>query len=153
MTAGVRIVDRDRGFLSLLARLERHALARLVVGVVERAGTERQDDSELSVLSVALIQEFGGGHLPERSFLRAWADTHRTENLARLRRAAVAVVRGADQERELRAIGQEMAGELRGFLAAGIDPPLGPAEAAVRGGSVPLVGGQLEAALGFEVRP
>lgn len=152
MTAGVRITDRDRGYRALMRRIEQAALAKVVVGVLERQGGETQHGSEISVMSVAFIQEFGGGTVPERSFLRAWADTHRTENAARLRRAATAVLRGGDQERELRAIGREMADEVRAVMRGGVGPALRPETVEEKGDSTPLVGGQLEQAIGFEVR-
>lgn len=152
MPSGVRITDRDRGYRALMRRVEARALARVVVGVLERDGGAAQEGGDTDVLVVAIVQEFGGGNVPERSFLRAWADTHRTQNLARLRRVAVAVVQGGNEERELAVVGAEMAEELRAWMRSGIAPPLAPSTIAAKGDTTPLVGGQLERAIGFEVR-
>jgi hypothetical protein len=152
MPAGARITDRDRGYAALMRRVERAAVAKLVVGVLARDGDAPQEGGDTDVLAIAIVQEFGGGDVPERSFLRSWADTHRTENAARLRRVASVVVQGGNEERELGAVGREMADELRAWMRAGIAPPLAPSTIAEKGDATPLVGGQLEGAIGFEVR-
>lgn len=137
--------DTDRGYARLLARLrrsERQAL-HLVVGITERHS---------EVLDAALAAEFGTSTEPERSFLRAWFDTHRTENTARLRAAALRIVSGEPEAAVLEEIGAAMVDEIRGAMQAGIAPALAPSTAAAKGTTVPLVGGALEESLEAEVR-
>lgn len=152
MTTGFRLRDTDRGFRALMRRVRSHGAHRLVVGVLDRAGGAQQDGSDETILMIAIVQEFGGGDVPERSFIRAWADTHRAENIARVRRVAKAVLKGASAEVEFGIVGREMVAEIRAFMAAGIAPPLRARSAEKKGDFTPLVGGQLERAIEAEVR-
>lgn len=144
------LTDRDRGMRALMQRITRRARSRLVVGVLEAAASETNVDSAVSVLSVAIMQEFGGGDLPSRSFLRAWADEQVARNRARLRDVAGRVLRGANERELLEQVGAEMVAEVRARMArtAALD-----SDTVERTGrTVPLVGGQLEAAVSAEVR-
>jgi hypothetical protein len=147
-----KLRDRDRGFARLMRQLRGKIISRLAVGVLERRGSTPNRDSDLSVLAVAIVHEFGGGNLPERSFIRAWADERHDANLDRIRRVARAVYAGANEDALLREIGKEMVDEIRARMAAGIDPPLKPATIAEKGSATPLVGGQLARAISSEVR-
>lgn len=138
--------DTDRGYARLLARLRarERVAAQLVVGVTER---------HAGVLDAAIAAEFGTSTEPERSFIRAWFDTHRSENLARLRTAALRITSGeAAEAAVLEQIGQQMVDEIRAAMQAGIAPPLAPSTARAKGTDVPLVGGELEDSIEAEVR-
>lgn len=152
MIARFRLRDRDRGLERLLNRLRGRASVRIAVGVLARAGAIENRESDLSVLAVAIVNEYGGGGVPARSFVRAWADENRAANAERIRRVARAVLRGGDEQRLLRELGREMAEDMRTRMRRGIAPPLSPDTAARKGSAVPLVGGQLERAIGSEVR-
>lgn len=154
MSARFRLRDRDHGFGRLIRRLRGGIASRLAVGVLARSASDPNRDSELSVLAVAIVNEFGGPDLPERSFIRAWADENRARNLERIRRVARTLITrpSASEERLLRALGQEMVAEIRARMARGIPPPLAPETVAQKGSTTPLVGGQLERAIRAEVR-
>lgn len=143
-----RFTDRDRGY-SRLMRNVRAAIgyARVSIGITEDSGAARQIESDLTVLEVALVHEFGSRTVPARSFIRSWNDQNRERNRARLRSAGIDLLRGADREAALRRIGAEMLDECRAAMRAGLEPPLQGDD-----GRAPLTGGQLEDALTAEVR-
>ena len=59
----------------MLKRTKKLARQRgVTVGVHSGEGAAPSGDGALSVLDVATIHEFGLGHNPERSFVRAFAD-------------------------------------------------------------------------------
>lgn len=138
------IRDTDRGYRRLLDRMSARKRSAAVVSV---GVSSRHAD----VLDAAIAAEFGTSTEPQRSFLRAWFDTHRAENLERLRRAARRVASGENEREVLAEIGAEMVAEIRDRLSAGIDPPLAESTAREKGTSVPLVGGELEHAIEAEV--
>jgi hypothetical protein len=133
-----------------MQRIAGRASSRLVVGVLEAAATERNADSAVSVLTVAIVHEFGGGDLPARSFIRAWADENVAANRTRLRGVAQQVLRGAPERELLEAMGREMVLEVRARMAR--TERLDPDTVERTGRTTPLVGGQLERAVASEVR-
>lgn len=147
-----RLRDRDRGFARLLRLLRGRVAQRLAVGVLARSAAVANRGSDISVLAVAIVCEFGGVDVPERSFIRAWADENRAANLERIRRVARGALAGRNEEKLLREVGREMVAEIRARMASGIAPPLAPETAKRKGTSTPLVGGQLERAIRAEVR-
>lgn len=148
-----RIRDTDRGFERLMRQLRGQMIQRLAVGILANSGKRKHRDSDLSVFAIAMVHEYGSGSIPERSFIRAWADENHAKNLERIRRVTQAVyTRRGGEERMLRAMGREMVAEIRERMARGIDPPLAESTVERKGSSVPLVGGQLEKAIRSEVR-
>jgi len=133
-----------------MQRIARHTRSRLVVGVLEAAASETNADSAVSVMTVAIVHEFGGGDLPARSFIRAWADENVAANRARLRDVAQRVLRGAPERELLEDVGREMVLEVRARMAR--TERLDPDTVRQTGRSTPLVGGQLERAVASEVR-
>lgn len=142
-----KVTDKDNGARELLAKVRELAAGRKVrVGIladapkddapgqrgkhskkvrirekVARAGAARQ----LSLLEVALVHEFGGGHVPQRSFIRATIDEKRTEILALQKHLALQVLRGKiDPTQALNALGAKVAAMCQARIVAGIAPPL-----------------------------
>jgi hypothetical protein len=67
-----KVTDRDRGAKALMKRLREHGKQRLTVGLHEAEGEtlhEGDDDegSDLTVLDVGLMHEFGGEPGPPKS--------------------------------------------------------------------------------------
>lgn len=150
----VRIRDTDRGFARLMRQLRGRFAQRLAVGVFERSWSTKQRGSKgVPVMVVALAHEFGTSTVPERSFIRAWADESQSKNLDRIRRVARAVIsRTGFEERLLRGIGKEMVEEIRERISRGMSPALTPESAERKGSDTPLEGGQLMKAIRSEVR-
>lgn len=152
---GVR--DTDRGLAKRIASLE--GLSRAVtVGVHGDQGGEPAEGGEITLAEVAAIHEFGLG-VPERSFLRAFVDEHRTELQAMMRASAQAVAAGKlTSEVALERFGLRVVGMVKKRIVAGIDPPLAEAtkeqKAARTGGpkDTPLIlWGQLISSILHEV--
>lgn len=133
-----------------MQRIGTRRRSRLVVGLLASAASTPNADSTISVLAVGIIQEFGGGDVPPRSYLRAWADEHVAANRARLRDVAQRVLRGADERELLEQVGREMVTEVRTRMA--LTARLDADTVERTGRATPLVGGQLEAAIDSEVR-
>jgi hypothetical protein len=133
------------------------------VGVFGPAADEIEEGSNYTVAQIAEVHEFGLGHVPERSFLRAYLD----ENEDRLIRALLlllqaqvkaAVARGSkvtitEQTNVLNKLGLFMVGEIQKRISARIAPVL--ADETIRrktingkAGDVPLINtGQLRASI------
>lgn len=140
-----QVIDRDKGLKDLMKRLgdERWTLT---VGVHSAEGGEvsRDGDGKQTVLDVAIINEYGLG-VPERSFIRAWADENEQRNKAKLRKIAEAVFDGKyDIRTGLERLGLLFVGEIQTRIKAGISPPNAPSTIAKKKSSTPLINlGQL----------
>jgi hypothetical protein len=78
-----------------------------------------------SLLEVAIVHEFGGGHVPQRSFIRATIDQKRAEIQAEQVKAARAVLLGkVTPEVALQRLGAFVVGLMQARIVAGIAPPL-----------------------------
>jgi len=154
MPRGVRITDRDRGWKALLKRTSHMARQRgVTVGVHSGEGAAPSGDSELTVLDVATIHEFGLGHNPERSFVRDFADEKRDEVKAAEKKIARAVTKGSQNlEDGLERFGLWIVSEMQARIRAGIAPPNDPVTIARKGSSTPLINfGQLVGSITHKV--
>ena len=70
---GVEVKSKfiDKGALKVFQNLKRLAELVVVVGIVGARASARHPDSELTVATVALFNEFGTSRQPERSFIRS----------------------------------------------------------------------------------
>lgn len=151
----VRVTDRDRGAAALARRLRVEG-SRVRVGVLDDAPKEEgegRSGGDLSLLEVAALHEFGGGNVPQRSFIRAGVD----ENLPEIRKVqhalAVQVFKGSTTlPVALDRLGAKVAALLQNRIARGIDPPNAASTVARKGSSKPLVDtGQLRASITWKV--
>jgi hypothetical protein len=148
-----RVRDTDRGMRALLARV-RGARLTLTVGVHGEEGGASHGHG-LTVGDIATIHEYGLG-VPERSFIRAWADGAQAENERALQQAAIRVVKGQVPSAKvaLDQVGLAFVGAVQARMAGGIPPPLAPATVARKGSSTPLIDtGQLRASIRHRVTP
>jgi len=107
----------------------------------------------MSLLEVAVVHEFGAGHVPARSFIRATIDEKRGEIEQLQGLLAKQILEGkVTPEDALGIVGTKVAAWCQTRIAAGIAPPLKPATIARKGSSVPLVNtGQLKSAITWRV--
>lgn len=153
MAKGVRIIDKDRGFRALMRRVRGAARGRAVtVGVHSGEGGAPASGGG-TVADVATIHEFGLGNVPERSFVRAWADDKRSDNERLLAKLAESIVRGQNTVDEaLEKAGLVMAASMQQRIRGGIPPSLSPATIARKGSSTPLIDtGQLVSSITHKV--
>lgn len=170
-----RVTVQDHGGAALLKRVRELSGGRKVrVGILadkpkdaapvkgstsKKARVRAKVAATKSLLEIAIIHEFGGGHVPARSFIRATMD----ERAADIQRLQVAVARqvlsGAlTAEQGLSQIGAKVAAWVQARIVAGIAPAL--AESTRRqkrrlggkGKDTPLIlTGQLKSSVTFAV--
>ena len=93
----------------------------------KRTREKAEKSAPYSLLEVAIVHEFGGGHVPARSFIRATVDEKRTEIQALQLALAKQVLLGkitADQA--LGQLGAKVASWVQARIVAGIAPALSP---------------------------
>jgi hypothetical protein len=136
----------------------------VTVGIHEEQGaaTHQQEDnfgegfgqaSPPTIAEVGAFHEFGLG-VPQRSFIRAWADENDGVNKKRLRKIADAVVSGhiSSPRQGLERFGLLAVGEIQRRMADGIEPALDERTVKQKGSSVPLIDtGQLRSSITHRV--
>lgn len=136
--------------------------SRVRVGVLgSRGGNAKHRDSELSLLDIAHVHEFGSpaANVPERSFIRRTFSLVGGRGAAWLpaftAKLAAGVVKGKiDMVTALHILGQRGVAEVRRTITegAGVPPPLKPETIAAKGSTRPLVDtGQLVNAVSYEL--
>lgn len=150
--AGVSFKDTDKGLKALFARLANGKALALTVGIHDTEAGGPSGDGKLTVGEVATINEYGLG-VPERSFLRAWADANEGPNLEILRRIGQAVLKGKGTARQgLDQAGLKFVGDIQARIAAGIPPANAASTIQQKGSSTPLIDtGQLRASIRHKI--
>jgi hypothetical protein len=98
-------IERDLGYAKILAELG--ALERTVVNVgIQNDGTS--SDSGVLVAHYAAVNEFGGGHVPERSFMRSTFD----ETVDKLNKTRARLVGGVYDGKMTAKVASGLIGEL-----------------------------------------
>ena len=168
------VTSTDHGAAALLARAK--ALAgglRVRVGILDDSpkreprprasgskkrrvrakGAAQASRRTISLLEVAVVHEFGAGPVPQRSFIRATVDAHKSDIEAELKNLARGVVSGKiDARGALNLLGAKVAGWCQARIASGIAPALKAATVKRKGSSKPLVNtGQLRSAITWRV--
>ena len=67
------ITDRDNGYRALVERVYGFARPSIEVGILAEDGSEQHGDDDVTILDVAVFQEFGTESIPARSFIRDWS--------------------------------------------------------------------------------
>jgi len=134
---------KDRGALPAFPS------ARCTAGIhVEQGAQER---GEITVVDIGAIHEFGLGHAPERSFIRATFDDKRAALLETLRKGYKQIVKGKlTPDTVVGLAGAQYVAEVQKRIVAGIAPPNTPQTIKRKGSSTPLVDtGVLKSAITF----
>lgn len=116
--------------------------AYVSVGVHEQEGTVTHAETRLSVAAIATIHEFGTPNIPERSWLRAWADLESEkirERMAKVLRFASDQKTTTVGKRELERIGIWAVGQIQKRIAQGIPPENADSTVRAKGSSTPLI--------------
>jgi hypothetical protein len=183
----VRVRDTDKGFKALMKALGSQKAAYVVVGIRQEKGHLRErrgdkltkrgrqyakrrreavaDPKALSLVQIAAINEFGGGNVPERSYLRSTFDEKARVYRRRLTRGLeqavdAAIVRNgkgtmtATLERALQTLGTQVARDVQMKVRDLRDPPNAAITIERKGSSNPLVDtGRLRGSIDWEIRP
>jgi hypothetical protein len=156
--------DIDHGFQELKAELKRLAAEGLEVKVGILGDTDKNErtDGPLTNVEIGAIHEFGGGNVPQRSFLRSTVDLKQAEYRRLINNGLRKMVthRGGSLRdgamRLLELVGMKAAADVKARITegAGIPPPLAPSTIARKGSSRPLVDtGQLLNSISWKVGP
>ena len=130
------VKDIDRGLNSLLARMAKSKGLTLSVGIHDAEGNAPHGPT--TVGEIGTIHEFGLG-VPERSFLRSWADENAGENQALIKVVGEKVVKGLDIQTGLDQLGLKFVAGIQGKISQGVPPPNAPSTVAKKGSSTPLI--------------
>ena len=150
ITADAKTSGKSDKFLkSLVKRLG--GTTDILVGVPKNA--EPYPDGT-SVAMVGATHEFGGGNVPERSFLRSSFDEHQKKYIKMAQKLIKKVVdKGGDIEMVAELIGTEAAADVVDNINAIQTPPNTDATTLRKGSSNPLVDtGHLKQSIRHEVR-
>lgn len=165
----IKVSITDKGLKRSVEAFFGKNYSTVKVGVFGDKGDAEVSDKDgaptnLTVSALAAIHEFGGGNVPERSFIRSYFDG-RGEQLRGMlgklmetaMRAAIAAGRpitDADRMRVLNRLGLKMQTDIQMRISAGdITPPLDPKTIARKGSSTPLIDtGQLRSSITYEVK-
>lgn len=133
------VVVKDKGKAALMKRLAEKAKA-VTVGIHEDVGSAQHPNSDLTIAELGAVHELGLG-VPERSFIRAWADETESEQKTALRKIGEAVVKGTVPSLGvgLDRFGVHAVGQVQARIRDGIDPPLEDATVAAKGSETPLI--------------
>lgn len=128
----ITVKDVDRGLAALLKRIGKSA--KLKVGVFgDNAAREAQDGHGATVGDIASTHEWGGGSVPERSWLRRTV-TNDLDRINRgVERAAEAVLSGkTDAAQAVDLLGHGIVGMVKGTILSNVPPELSPEYAKVK---------------------
>jgi hypothetical protein len=138
--------------LKNLAQQNKDRIVQVGVFASGKGGDTKKQDDKLTVLEVAIFNEFGLG-VPERSFIRAYVDANEKRIKEMCRVLALQVLAGKiSQEQALELLGLKLVGEIQQRIADGIPPPNAPSTIKAKGSSVPLIDtGQLRSSITHRV--
>lgn len=142
------VIIKDNGLKALMKRL-RDEKWSLTVGVHGAEGGElAHGEQKTTILDIATWNEYGMG-VPERSFIRDWADGNEARNSQRLTKIATEVLKGAyTVEVGLLRLGALFKGEIQSRISQGISPPNADITIKLKGSSTPLIDdGQLRSSI------
>lgn len=136
------VKDIDHGYKSLMQSVDALRDAKVTVGIGEREGSARYENG-VSVIDVAVWNEFGTANAPARSFIRGWFDASQTEIKKRLlamltdnirkRASAQQLLDGLDR------LGEWMVSRVKERIYDGIPPPNAPSTVKKKGINIPLI--------------
>lgn len=151
MSAKVRVVDKDKGWLAMLERAAEIKDARVKVGVLaddkqgglHEVGADGKA-SELTVAEVAAVLHFGtlDGRIPPRPFLTSTFEEQREELTELGKKLIEGILKGKmDVDRALNIMGAKLAAEVKKKITAGagMPPPNAPSTIERKGSERPLV--------------
>lgn len=146
--------DVDHGYKKLVETVFGLGKPKITVGIFEAEGNAKVGDDELTLIQVAIWNEFGtdDGHVPARSFIRAWFDENAEKCREATRAMMQAVVAGKyTKEQALELLGQRFVAEIQKRIARGIDPPNAESTIKMKGSSTPLINtGQLRSGITYK---
>ncbi len=150
--------DKDNGYKKLVQSVYKlGAVPRIEVGVLSGKADEMHvtegGTRQVTVLDVAIWNEFGTKKIPERSFIRAWFDENEEKARTAVRRLLSSVVSGKREAKDVANIlGTTFVAQIQKRMASGIAPENAEETIERKGSSKPLIDtGQLRSSITFRV--
>lgn len=140
---GIKTREVDNGYKKMRKALFKQGAVAVGITAQIGAAVHGSDPGKaVSILEVAIWNEFGTRRIPERSFLRSWFDNN--TNKARvgtwLKKFGKAVTEGKTTwDNVLEIVGLNIVGEIQQSIANRIPPPNVPYTIKKKGSDVPLV--------------
>lgn len=133
--------DQDNGYKDLLKRVFGIDKPVITMGIHEKAGAASLANGK-QLIDIAKINEFGtdDGHVPARSFIRAWFDGAEPQLRSELVSLMQEVVEGKKtKEQILNYLGAKGVSQIKARIDAQIAPPNAPSTIKKKGSSTPLI--------------
>jgi hypothetical protein len=149
LKTSVRMTYRDTGWKRFRAMVEKaRGQHTITLGIHGDAGGH---DSGMSVVEIAMLHEFGSGHIPQRSFVRAWVEDNR-EKIDRAFAAMGKQLTKRPAEQLLEQLGSLFKASMQARISAGIAPELAKSTSDRKGSTTPLIDtGVLKASINYKV--
>jgi len=146
------VIDRDLGWRALFQKIIQGGEAYAKVGIQQDTKRDQEaGEGPVDMVQLAAIHEFGapGAKIPERSFIRAWHDSHRGQISRLQERLGKQFIDGKITLRQMIAkLGVYGQGGIRKFIRDLKEPANRPATIRAKGSSNPLIDtGQLVGAV------
>lgn len=127
--------------------------AEVFVGIRGKRGSQKDPSENLNLAEIAAVNEFGGGNVPERSFLRSTVDENEAAYTARIEDIITNVIdgkRGLDQGLNL--LGLKVTGDVQRKIRDLKTPVNAPLTIALKGSANPLIDtGRMRQSIDYEV--
>jgi hypothetical protein len=148
----VSIKDNRRDFDRLQKELAKLAHADISLGVQGSEASQMHGTSNATVADIAAFHEFGLG-VPQRSFLRGWADEDKDRIAKVMQNVLKVVTKGKmSAEQGLNQAGAIFVGWIQLRISNRIPPPLASSTIARKKSDVPLIDtGQLRSSITYRV--
>ena len=148
---GVKITDKDNGYRQVLTNVRSLRGTVVRVGVNEEMHVARNGNaSGLTNAALGAIHEFGLGHVPQRSFIRAWIDENQRGVMRWLKEHLYRALMGREAWADN--FGKYVVEGIRARINLGIPPPLEDETVRRKGHATPLIESeQLVKAIEYDV--
>lgn len=144
--AKTRVEDIDLGFREIEKQLGYLADGYVLVGIQEGTETEAQVKGQrskpagLNMAEIGYINEFGGGNVPARPFIRSAVDMNEARIYGLMQQQYSRILEGRQTaEGSLRSTGVYVEGLIKQRIRAITSPPNAPYTIAQKGSSKPLI--------------
>lgn len=146
--------DVDKGYRKLVKMIAESGQGEISVGIQAAEGDEEaKNNPGKTILDIATYNEFGLG-VPERSFIRAWFDSHAAQNNRAIAAILKQVYKGKiSLEQGLERLGLFFVGSMQKRISDGIEPPNAASTIKRKGSSKPLIDtGQLRSSITYQIQ-
>lgn len=154
------VKDIDRGYRQFISHFGDLSGAAVFVGIRQAAGSEIDEETGMTLVGYATINEFGSskppgtqGYVPERSYLRSTVDEHNARYSDLIGRSVDKYLMGqGDLKAGLEGVGLIAVRDVQRKIRTLREPPNAPSTIRQKGSSNPLIAdGRLVQSIDFEV--